>query len=247
MTDISRKHGTISSNDILTRFDDEKLDGPTREYLRFHARRYAYLMAKVHSLPRLRILDIGPSFQTTLMRWDYPASVVDTLGFHDERFPPREGDAHIEFDLNDSADPAKWPPISERYNLVVMAEVLEHVHTAARQVLWCAGSFLKPGGHLIIQTPNAINLMRRYSTVRGINPHDMIREEKTNPGHFCEFTAEDLRRAISAAGLEVVKVELENYFGSAGLLRTVYNAACNLLPGELRDGLTLIARKPQPA
>lgn len=244
MNDISRKPGTFLNREILARFETEKLDASTREYLRYHSRRYAYLMEKVERLPRLRILDIGPSFQTALMRWAYPASVVDTLGFHDERVPIREGDRHIDYDLNDSRDVARWPTVTEPYDLVVMAEVLEHVHTATWPVLNCVGSFLKPGGHLIIQTPNAVNLMRRYSTARGVNPHDMIREEQTNPGHFCEFTAGDLRAAVTGAGLEVVELEQENYFGEDGLRKQIYGALCSLLPGQLRDGLTLIARKP---
>jgi SAM-dependent methyltransferase len=228
---------------ILARFDAEIPDPATRDYLRYHARRYAYLMGRIDPLPRARILDIGPSFQTTLMRSAYPESVVDTLGFHDERFLQREGDRHIDYDLNEATNPAGWPAVSEPYDLIVMAEVLEHVYTAARPVLRCVASFLRSGGNLIIQTPNAVNLMRRYSTVRGRNPFGMIREERTNPGHFCEFTAGELRAVVESADWEVVELKLENYFGPNGFRRRVYGALCAGLPGELRDGITLIARK----
>jgi predicted SAM-dependent methyltransferase len=244
MTDTSRKQHPEAMEAILARFHTEFSDSATREYLRYHARRYAYLMNSIDKLPRGRILDIGPSFQTMLMRAVYPDSIVDTLGFHDERFPPRSIDTHINFDLNDSTSPDRWPAATGPYDLVVMAEVLEHVYTAARPVLSFVASLLRPGGNLVIQTPNAVNLMRRYSTVRGTNPYSMIREERTNPGHFCEFTARELEESANSAGFETAQLEIENYFGPAGIRKSIYNTLCAVLPGELRDGITLVARKP---
>jgi len=163
---------------------------------------------------------------------------LPTLAFH-----RGENDRHIDFDLNDSVDQDAWPVPEVGYDLVVMAEVLEHVYTAARPVLSCVASFLRPGGRLIIQTPNAVNLGRRIATMQGQNPFGMIREEKKNPGHFCEFTVGDLRRAVESADLTVEEASLTNYFGSQGLRKNVYEVLCSVLPGDLRDGITLVARK----
>jgi SAM-dependent methyltransferase len=245
ITDMRRKLKLQTERDVLSHFEGYPLDDSIREYLNFHANRYAFLLAKLEPLERKRILDIGPSFQTLLMREIYPESVVDTLGFDDSRFPRRETDRHIEFDLNDSTGPEKWPKVEEPYDLVVMAEVLEHVYTAARPVLNCVASLLREGGTLVIQTPNAVNLGRRISTAKGQNPFGMIREQKNNPGHFCEFTVNDLRGAAESAGLTVVETTLTNYFGSRGFRKSVYEALCSTLPGELRDGITLIAKVGQ--
>lgn len=243
MNDVRRKPRFQTEAEVLQFFAEHSLDGGIREYLRFHANRYAFLLAKVDAVEHGRILDIGPSFQTTMMREIYPDSAVDTLGFHDTRFPPREGDRHIDFDLNDSVDQSAWPGLDPGYDLVVMAEVLEHVYTASRPVLSCVASFLKPGGRLIVQTPNAVNLGRRIATLQGQNPFGMIREEKKNPGHFCEFTIGDLRRAVESAGLTVEDASLTNYFGTGGTRKNVYEVLCSVLPGDLKDGITLIARK----
>jgi SAM-dependent methyltransferase len=244
MTDTSRKQHPEAVEHILARFYSEFSDDATRDYLCYHERRYAYLINSIEKLPKARILDIGPSFQTMLMRAVYPDSIVDTLGFHDERFPSRSGDTHIDFDLNDSTNPDRWPVGAGQYDLIVMAEVLEHVYTAAQPVLRFVCGLLRSGGNLIIQTPNAVNLMRRYSTVKGTNPYSMIREERTNPGHFCEFTARELEDSVRGAGCEVAQLEIENYFGPAGIRKSIYNTLCAVLPGELRDGITLVARKP---
>jgi SAM-dependent methyltransferase len=243
MNDVGRKQRLQTESEVLQFFEASSLDSGIREYLRFHANRYAFLLAKVDGLEHGRILDIGPSFQTTLMREIYPDSPVDTLGFFDSRFPPRNSDRHVDFDLNDSVEQASWPVTEAGYDLVVMAEVLEHVYTAARPVLSCVASFLRPGGRLIVQTPNAVNLGRRIATLKGQNPFGMIREEKKNPGHFCEFTVGDLRKAVESAGLQVEEASLTNYFGAAGARKNVYGVLCSVFPGDLRDGITLIARK----
>jgi hypothetical protein len=243
MNDARRKQRLPTENEVLQIFETRPLDSGIREYLRFHANRYAFLLAKVDAVEHERILDIGPSFQTTLMREIYPNSSIDTLGFLDPRFPLRDNDRHIDFDLNDSVEMGVWPVPESGYDLVVMAEVLEHVYTAARPVLSCVASFLRPGGRLIVQTPNAVNLGRRIATLQGQNPFGMIREEKKNPGHFCEFTVGDLRKAVESAGLQVEEASLTNYFGNAGIRKNLYGMLCSVLPGDLRDGITLIARK----
>ncbi len=79
--------------------------------------------------------------------------------------------------------------------------------------------------------------------LRGNNPYGMIREEKINPGHFCEFTVGDLRTAVESAGLKVAEASVTNFFGSPGSQKRIYDALCAILPGDLRDGITVIARK----
>ncbi len=244
MNDTRRKQRPQTEQDVLSHFETGQLDESIREYLHFHANRYAFLLAKVETMDRGRILDIGPSFQTVLMREVYPDSVIDTMGFDDNRFPRRESDRHLEYDLNDSVDREKWPRIETPYDLVVMAEVLEHVYTAAKPVLSCVASLMRPGGALIIQTPNAVNLGRRISTARGQNPFGMIREQKQNRSHFCEFTCRaSCGGRPKARELTVENATLTNYFGARGFRKSVYEVLCSALPGDLRDGITLVARK----
>ena len=228
---------------IVAFFDGWELDADARHYLLFHARRYEHLLRAVLTLepaPR-RILDIGPSFQTILLREALPQAAVDTLGFEDPRFPPRPGDTHIQYDLNHSPDRASWPA-GERYDLVIMAEVIEHLYTAARPVLECVRGMLCPSGVLLIQTPNPVRLGRRFAVLRGVSPFDLIREDRRNPGHYCEFRLEELESGCTGAGFEVVHAELANYFRPMNAKERIYDLLCALLPGRLHDGITVIAR-----
>jgi Methyltransferase domain len=241
-----------SQGSIERHFAGWALDAGGRSYLRFQAERYVHLLDDARCVVQralrtcpgdpVRILDIGAAYQTELMR-QWPGVVVDTVGFADKRFPSRDGERHFEFDLNDAQDPDLWIAI-QPYALIVMAEVIEHLYTSPRLVLSCLASWLQPGGYLIVQTPNAISLRRRVKMLLGRHPYEMIRDTRINPGHFREYTTGELKQVSAAAGLEVVKCSVHNYFGHQGLPGRAYNSLCRVLPAGLRDGITISLRKP---
>ncbi|HXV02858.1 MAG TPA: methyltransferase domain-containing protein [Gaiellaceae bacterium] len=185
-----------------------------------------------------RILVVGPSYETRLLREELPEARVDTLGWYDDRFPLREGEQHVELDLND----ADRPPL-EPHDVVICSEVIEHLQVAPVPVLRYLGDALTDDGRLIVQTPNAASLPNRLRLLLGRNPYEPIREEPRNPGHFHEYTVSELRDAVAAAGLEVERVLTANYFDHGSRKNRAYRTAGRVLPGTLREGITLIARR----
>ena len=218
----------------------ERYTAPEEQiYLRTHAQRYERLLELVRPLAPARILVVGPSYETVLLRDAFPGATVNTLGWHDSRFPLRDHEAHTQFDLNDPGYPALEP-----HDVVICSEVIEHLHVALVPVLGFLASGLAPGGHLIVQTPNATALAKRIRMVLGRNPYDPIREETANPGHFHEHTVGELVTAAEAAGLDVTRVLTENYFDHGSRKNRVYRALGRALPRSLREGITLVARRP---
>lgn len=207
-------------------------------YLRTHAQRYELLLELVRLLAPARILVVGPSYETVLLRDAFPGATVNTLGWHDGRFPLREHEAHTQFDLNEPDYPQLEP-----HDVVVCSEVIEHLHVATVPVLRFLASGLAPGGHLILQTPNATALAKRIRMVLGRNPYDPIREESGNPGHFHEFAVGELRRAVEDAGLDVERCLIQNYFDHGSWKNRAYRAVGAILPGTLREGITVVARR----
>ena len=209
-----------------------------RTYLAYHERRYAVLSSVAHELlagrPEPRILNIGPMFETTLLR--ATGATVDTLGFPHPLFPPRAHERHIDADLNESASPGNGS-----YDLVVMAEVIEHLHAAPAGVLRGLAARLRPDGALIVQTPNAVALHKRLRMLAGRNPLEPIRADPANPGHFHEYTLGELRDAAAEADLEVAGWRADNYFG-AGPAARAYATLGRVLPPSLRHGITIWAR-----
>ncbi|MDQ6818094.1 MAG: class I SAM-dependent methyltransferase [Actinomycetota bacterium] len=228
------------------------LDSEAIAYVDYHSERYARLLSLVDQLaaearPRekLRILDIGPNMQTELLRDAHPTGVVDTLGFAHPAIPPRQHERHVEFDLNRLSTPGSGPQLASGYDIVILAEVVEHLHISLATVLRCVAGWLRPPGHVLVQTPNGAALHKRIRLLLGRSPVEPPRDTPGNPGHFHEYTLAELRDQVAAAGMAIERLELANHFGGAGAQARLYRTAGKLLPPTMRHGMTLCAR-PAP-
>jgi len=83
------------------------------------------------------------------------------------------------------------------FDTVTMAHVIEHVHDPARLLAECR-RILKPGGTLVILTPNSASWDHRHfgRDWRGLEP----------PRHIRIHNRSNLRRMLDTAGLEAVRV-----------------------------------------
>jgi len=237
------------------RFSSRAIRGADRGYTAFHAPRYAHLLQKLaeHGVSsETRVLDIGRSRLTELIGERFGCR-VDSLGFLPDATTP-EG-RHYEFDLNRSQRREDWRTDLPEYDVIVMAEVIEHLYTAPQLVLAFLVTLMTPNGLLMIQTPNAAGLSRRVKLLLGRNPYEMIRLDNTNPGHFREYTSGELRRLAVGAGLTVEKLSTHFYFdmrfaqhGETGnrpqpALGALKNLVYGMLPAPFRWGITAELRR----
>ena len=240
------------AKDILIYFSQQDLDNESRDFLRYHYQRYEFLLRKIDkaieklslssSQRSLKILDIGPGFQTEILRHTLPNTVVNTLGFLDLRFNPRTQDKHFQFDLNKAQFPDMWLKL-EQHDLVIIAEVIEHLYTSPVLVLQCVATWMVSGGYLILQTPNACALHKRLKMLAGKNPYDLIRVTPDNPGHFREYTLSELVTFTDQAGLRLVEWATWNYFDNGSSVHKIYNAISRVMPANLRQGITMTLQK----
>ena len=208
-------------------------------YLRTHRRRYAVLLELIEEMAPRRILVVGPSFESALLRERFSDTTVNTLGWLDNRFPLRDAERHVELDLN----AGEYPEL-EPHDAVVCCEVIEHLHVPATGVLRFLATGLAPSGRLVLQTPNATALPKRLRMLFGRNPYEPIRNEPGNPGHFHEYTVPELKAAIEDAGLEITRLLTANYFDHGSRKNRAYRAVGRVLPATLREGITVVARRP---
>jgi trans-aconitate methyltransferase len=215
-------------------------------YRDYHRARFDFLMKAVRALApadgaKLALLDVGPGLQTAMFRRELPRATVNTMGFADRLIAPRAGERHFELNL-DEAVRGESPYSAAPHDVIVMAEVIEHLTVPADAVLRFLSAWLAPKGTLIVQTPNAVALHKRLRMLAGRNPYQPIRPSRTNPGHFHEYTLEELSAAARAAGLEPVRVERVNYFTYGGRLGRAYVRAGPVMPPTLRHGMTMWLR-----
>jgi SAM-dependent methyltransferase len=234
----------------------EKDAEPNAAYVAFHRPRFDFLLRllerhRPHDRPR--VLDVGRSLFTT-MAADRLRVPIDSLGLE----PPADlaTGRHHAFDLNDAIARDRWPAEVGPYDVVVFAEVIEHLHVPPEAALDFLRSVLVPGGLLIVQTPNAASLGKRVKLALGVNPFERLRADPSNPGHYREYTLRELADMLLRTGFRVEDMHRRYYFDAryarhetgsepprlfSGALRNVAN---RLLPPWLREGITIVARRP---
>jgi len=151
-------------------------------------------------------------------------------------------DTHLQFDLNDTAFREKWPG-QILHDVVIVAEVIEHLYTSPRVVLEFIGTFTKPNGFLVIQTPNACALPKRIRMLRGQNPFEMIRETPGNPGHLREYTRREVIDVCAQCRFRLTDEILDNYFDGDTPGVRLFNLFTPLVPRTWRNGMTMCFRK----
>ena len=232
---------------------------PDDGYVAFHAPRYAMLIDLLHEAvaqrpPGVRVLDIGNSPFTELsaerlgpVAADESVGAIDNLGLHGE-FETPFGQSYW-YDLNHAGERDRWRDDLPSYDVIVFAEVIEHLHTAPQLVLRFLRSLLAADGHLIVQTPNAAALHNRLQLLAGRNPFEMIREETNDPGHFREYTRRELHLLADQAGFTVERWTAHSYFdyrfdeaSRRPLLGRLVNRLYTVLPPTLRPGQTVVLR-----
>lgn len=227
----------------------------TREYALYHAPRFAVLLKLVKEYAPTgdpKILDVGISEFADMVR-DTLGCNVDTLDI----FPPlpMERGKQYEFDLNNCDKPDRWPTDLPQYDVIVLAEVVEHLYASPLHAFRLFLSLLKPGGVLLVQTPNAVALHKRVKMLFGRNPYMLIYEKDKHAGHVREYTLKELENYSRNAGFEVVRSLRLGYFdyryiGHAGVhvssaKAKLANFIANNSPPSLRPGLTLVLRRPK--
>lgn len=219
-----------------------------QEYLALHHLRYRALVRHVLEIiggrPGAkdgidRVLVVGPRFEVDLLHRVLPNVRVDTLGLNEGLFAPRDGEERVLFDLNDADDQDRRPSLGP-YQLIVMAEVLEHVHMPPSVVLGWIASLLAPGGYLLVQTPNAVALAKRLRMLVGRNPFQPLSADRAYPGHMREYTTAELIREGRALGLEVIDLRTANYFATEKFSNRLYHSLERFVPRTLRAGITIV-------
>ena len=139
------------------------------------------------------------------------------------------------------------------YDLVVMAEVIEHVPTPPYVVLENLAPALRPGGHLLLTTPNLYRLRNvlRLATGRHVFDHFVVPGPDQPLGHFVEYSREQLEWHVRRAGLQLVESTLQQLsWGAASTgARLARRALAPLLMARplWRDNLVVLAQRPLTA
>jgi SAM-dependent methyltransferase len=196
-----------------------------------------------------RLVEVGGGQIALLCRQMFGDEVVVWDLYDDYAGPFAEkGIGFARFDLLHDAD----PPESGGFDVAVLCEVVEHLPVPAHIALAKLARSLRPGGFLLITTPNLCRVRNivRLALGRDIFCNWFLPERGQSLGHVTEFSPERLRWQAGRAGLEVVSLERVQFSVRASTLgATLGKAVCaplSLVP-RWREGLVMVCRRPEGA
>ena len=129
-----------------------------------------------------------------------------------------------------TAEPLPLP--SGSVDVVLFADVIEHLLHSPRPALAEFHRVLKPGGACLATTPNAVRLPVRLKVLMGWSnwpPLSDFYDEPVHGGHHHEYTPEEFRAAFTGAGFAVESLLLH------GTTRDVATISFDRLAGDGRD------------
>lgn len=174
------------------------------DYYRYHRYRFAALLDQIMQLPGKRVLEIGVNpgqFTEMLVDAGYEVHGTDLFPEHRAELWQRLGVEVRRWNIDLEAPPY---PV-ESFDIIVFSEVIEHLANPPLEALEIFYSLLKPGGHLIISTPNQFYFKSRMRTLFDIilvQPFDhqdeferwvMLRSEARYYTHSRLFSLPQLR------------------------------------------------------
>ena len=137
------------------------------DYFRLHRYRFHMLLAAIPLGAGSRVLEIGSNpglFTEALVRAGYRVSGTDLFPEHRADLWRRLGVEMRRWNID--TEPAPYP--EESFDIVFFSEVIEHLANPPVDALATIGRLLKPGGRLILSTPNQFYLKSRLRTLGDI-------------------------------------------------------------------------------
>lgn len=223
------------------------------EYSKTHMSRIAQdlHLTRIFFPNNSKLLDVGsipPLFIGAAQRIGYDISGLD-IG------PDRLSETIAALQLNIRQCDVEKEPIpfeSGTFDGVVFNEIFEHLRMNPIETLLEVKRVLKPGGLLVLSTPNSLSLRHILRTLASgrIGPDIYDEFEKLGSlghmGHVREYTVNEVAEFLSKLGFHIQDVVYRGRFGTSQALASskaiAANLVCQVIP-RLRPFFTLIARK----
>ena len=236
-------------HDYARRLLEEK--GETDRYARFHSLRHldqlrAFSALATQHLRPIELLDIGVAPITPMYQRfaDVALTTADLPGQIPAAHVTAEFGAvsHHDINLEMEALSKKHPDLIGKFDIVMFCDVIAHVRAGPTEQIADLLATLKPGGHMVVTTPNALSCawIARLMTGRLLNTvykREKLRNGTARDFHVREYTPTELREAITEAGANVIHEGLFNWYGEP---------VGTDLPRQIsgRAGMMFIAQKP---
>jgi len=192
-----------------------------RQYLATHQSR---LVKTLEITPRGgpcdRILEMGaylqitPALRTQLGYGEVRGCYYGPLGRVDHRsVTSQDGETFVCAIDHFDAEKDRYPYPDEHYATVLCGELIEHLFADPMHLMTEVNRILKPGGHLVLTTPNVASLRGIAAILKGYHPGFFpaylrpSSAEDNDARHNREYTPREIRQLLENSGFEVALLE----------------------------------------
>jgi SAM-dependent methyltransferase len=210
-----------------------------------------------HLQPGAAILDVGsgPCDKTAILQFlGFHCSAYDDLQDEWHRIPGNRekilsfaNKCGIHFK---QANGEMLPFEKSSFDMIMLHDVLEHLHDSPRNMLIDLLELAKPEGLLFVTVPNAVNIRKRIDVLFGRTNLPAFEGYYWYPGpwrgHVREYVKDDLVRLSEYLNLEVLELRGCDHMLEKlpSISRPVYLLVTSVLQGW-KDSWLLVARKRQ--
>jgi|ERR1043166_7832211 SAM-dependent methyltransferase len=195
-----------------------EFDPPPTEYVKTRLRRFVATLAAVPD-GEGRLLELGCDNHFTLLLQKFTRYNVQTQnlpaggsGYSDiSRFIHKLSGEKVKFQRDEfNLESDLFPYPENHFDVVVCMEIIEHLLHDPMAMLVEIRRVLKPGGALVLTTPNLISWHAILKAIRGISPLEFSCFMRThNPPmlqHAKEYMPDEIACLLESAGFSVEKL-----------------------------------------
>lgn len=133
-------------------------------------------------------------------------------------------------------------PFEDNYfDIIIMSEVIEHLFFNPTKCLRDLKRTLKPGGKLIITTPNVFRIANIVKMVKCTNIFAL--PSKGPSGHFKEYSLKDLEDYANICEFKVTHAELKNLFKNPNKIVNFLMQLFSFIDPRRKDSIQITLQK----
>jgi glycosyltransferase involved in cell wall biosynthesis/SAM-dependent methyltransferase len=240
------------------------VDAPSLEYLETHETRLAKTLSIIPpGGPEDRVLEMGaylqitPALKTRLGYGEVRGCYFGKLGRTDHRKTTSTAGERFACEVDHfDAEKDVFPYPDGHFSTVVCCELIEHLFEDPMHLMAEINRVLKPGGHVVLTTPNIIALRAISAVLQGYHPgfyHAYIKPaspgQEVEARHNREYAPREIHSLLVDSGFDVTLLETGEFrdaphpeLGWVVHLLEHYRLSTNLRG----DGIYAVGRKTGP-
>lgn len=231
---------------IISDINKNKINGE-KEYFLFHQYRFVYIFSLLQEYDKNKLLlDIGAHYLHGLLGAHY-LGFKNIFGTDLDIFNSSSADRAKKINAvikNCNLEKESISFSDQSFDIVLLAETLEHFNFHPKKVFNEIARVLKPNGELIITTPNFLRSNNRLKCIMGKSINFDIREDYTPGTHYREYSVAEIEYLLNIAGLKMKKLKYIDFdYPNRSMVEAIINKAIGFLMPSLQSNIVIVGKK----